>query len=92
MAARRRRVVWSPSNGVGVFVGAEGVDEVTFTPVVLDEGTEGPSFFETRGYPEVAEGELGQAILSRLIDLSSPYGTMIELGDGSATLRIGDQR
>lgn len=76
---------------VEVTLGAEGVDEVTFTPVVLDEGTEGPSFLETRGYPQVAEGELGQAILSRLIDFSSPYGTIIQLGDGSATLRIGDQ-
>ena len=48
--------------------------------------------FETRGYPEVAEGELGQAILSRLIDLSIPYGTTIELGDGRAKLSIGDQQ
>lgn len=78
---------------VEVSLGAEGVDEVTFTPVVLDEGTEGPSFLETRGYPEVAEGELGQAILSRLIDLSVPYGTTIKLGrDGRAKLSIGDQR
>ena len=77
---------------VEVSLSAEGVDEVTFTPVVLDEGTEGPGFLETRGYPELAEGELGLAILGRLIDLSSPYGTMIALGDGSAALRIGDQR
>jgi poly-gamma-glutamate synthesis protein (capsule biosynthesis protein) len=77
---------------VEVSLGAEGMDEVTFTPVVLDKGTEGPLFLETRGYPEVAEGELGQAILSRLIDLSIPYGTTIELGDGRAKLSIGDQR
>ena len=71
---------------------AEGWDEVTFTPVVLNsEGVEGPMFFETRGYPEVAVGERGQDILRRLIDLSSIYGTMVELGDGRATLRIGDQ-
>ncbi|NIM51420.1 MAG: capsule biosynthesis protein CapA [Gemmatimonadales bacterium] len=70
---------------------AEGVDEVTFTPVVLDEGTEGPSFLETRGYPEVAEGELGQAILSRLIELSVPYGTTIQLQGDRAKLRIDDQ-
>lgn len=77
---------------VEVSIAAEGWDEVTFTPVVLNsEGVEGPSFFETRGYPEVAVGVLGQDILRRLIDLSSPYGTMIELGDGKATLRIGDQ-
>jgi poly-gamma-glutamate capsule biosynthesis protein CapA/YwtB (metallophosphatase superfamily) len=77
---------------VEVSLGAEGVEEVTFTPLVLDEGTEGPRLFETRGYPEVAGGELGQAILSRVMDLSVPYGTTIELEDGSATLRIGDQR
>jgi len=76
---------------VEVSLGAEGVDEVTFTPVVLDKGTEGPSFLETRGYPEVAEGALGQAILRRLIDLSIPYGTTMELVEGSAKLRIGDE-
>ena len=74
---------------VEVPLGAEGVDEVTFTPVVLDKGPEGPSFLETRGYPEVAEGELGQAILRRLLDLSIPYGTTIELVDGRARLKIG---
>lgn len=72
---------------VEVWLGAAGVEEVTFTPVVLNEGTEGPGFLETRGYPEVAQGELGQAILGRLIDLSVSYGTTIELGDGRATLR-----
>ena len=73
---------------VEVAFGSEGAEEVTFTPVVLDEGTEGPGFFETRGIPEVAEGQLGQGILRRLIDLSDPYGTKIELRDGSATLTI----
>ena len=73
---------------VEVAFGAQGAEEVTFTPVVLDEGTEGPGFLETRGIPKVAEGQLGQGILRRLIDLSDPYGTKIELGDGSATLTI----
>jgi poly-gamma-glutamate synthesis protein (capsule biosynthesis protein) len=73
---------------VEVSLGAEGVDEVSFTPVVLDEGMEGPTFFETRGYPEVAAGPLGQAILSRLIEMSNAYGTAIELVDGSAALRV----
>ncbi len=73
---------------VEVWLGAAGVDEVTFTPVVLNEGTEGPRFLETRGYPEVAQGELGQTILNRLIDLSVSYGTTIKLGDGRATLRL----
>ncbi len=73
---------------VEVSLGPGGVDEVVFTPLVLDEGTEGPSFLETRGYPEVADSEAGQAILSRLIDLSAPYGTEVELGDGRATLKV----
>ncbi len=77
---------------VQVSFAAEGWDEVTFTPVVLNsEGVERTMFFETRGYPEVALGERGKGILRRLIDLSSIYGTIIELGDGRATLRIGDQ-
>ena len=76
---------------VEVSLGAEGVEEVVFTPVVLHEGMEGPLFLETRGYPEVAEGEVGQAILNRLIDLSAPYGTKIELGEGRATIRIPGQ-
>lgn len=65
-----------------------GVIEVTFTPVALDPGTEGPLFFETRGYPEVAVGALGASILSRLLDLSAAYGTSLELVDGKAVLRI----
>ena len=73
---------------VKVSFATEGWDEVTFIPVALNsEGVEGPSFFETRGYPEVALGEPGQDILRRLADLSSRYGTTIELGDGRATLR-----
>ena len=74
-----------------VSLGAQGVDRVIFTPVVLDIGTEGPHFLETRGYPEVAEGELGQAILDRLSDLSSVYGTAFEFKDGRAKLSIGGQ-
>ena len=65
-----------------------GVIEVTFTPVALDPGTEGPLFFETRGYPEVAVGAVGESILSRLLDLSAAYGTSLELVDGKAVLRI----
>jgi len=71
-----------------VLLDERGAIEVTFTPVVLDRGSEGPLFFETRGYPEVAEGEAGEFILARLIELSVPYGTALELVDGTATLQV----
>lgn len=76
---------------VEVSLSDAGLEEVKFTPLVLDEGTAGPNFLETRGYPEVAEGELGQAILQRLSELSLPYGTMIELVGGHATLRLDEE-
>jgi poly-gamma-glutamate synthesis protein (capsule biosynthesis protein) len=69
-----------------------GVAEVSFVPIVLNPGTEGPLFLETRGYPEVADGETGAAILKRLLDLSARYGTMIELDAGKATLRLGQPK
>ena len=71
-----------------VSLDAAGVREVSFFPIALDPGEEGPLFLETRGYPEVVTGQLGQSILHRLIELSAPYATSIELVDGLATLRI----
>lgn len=71
-----------------VLLDERGAIEVTFTPVVLDRGSEGPLFFETRGYPEVADDEVGELILERLRELSLPYGTALELGDGTATLQV----
>lgn len=75
-----------------VLVEVGGVVDVTFTPIVLDPGSEGPLFFETRGYPEVAAGEIADSILQRLVDLSVPYGTRLEVTDGTATLRLREQR
>ena len=71
-----------------VLLDEQGAIEVTFTPVVLDRGSEGPLFFETRGYPEGVEGEVGELILARLLELSVPYGTTLELVDGKAVLRL----
>ena len=71
-----------------VLVDDRGATDVTFTPVVLDPGSEGPLFFETRGYPEVASGEVGELILARLLELSVPYGTTLELVGGKAMLRM----
>ncbi len=70
----------------------EGVDRVEFTPVALDPGRDGHRFLETRGYPEVAVGEVGQSILGRLAELSRPYGTTIALTEGHGTLEIDGRR
>jgi poly-gamma-glutamate capsule biosynthesis protein CapA/YwtB (metallophosphatase superfamily) len=79
--------VWE-SAIVEVSIGADGVRDATFTPIALNEqGTEGDLFFETRGVPEVARGELGASILERLVDLSRPFGTAIEVRDGKAHWR-----
>lgn len=78
--------VWE-SVVVTLSVGADGVREAAFVPVVLNEGTPGELFFETRGYPEVAEGDAGAAILERLAALSAEYGTRLEIRDGRAHWR-----
>lgn len=65
-------------------IGRDGVREAVFTPVVLDEGEPGDLFFETRGYPEVARGQLGASILRRLAELSAGYGTLLDIGEGRA--------
>jgi poly-gamma-glutamate synthesis protein (capsule biosynthesis protein) len=74
-----------------VLMERRGAIEVTFTPVVLDRGSEGPLFFETRGYPKVSEPEVGDAILRRLRALSLSYGTVLELAGGKATLQIRER-
>ncbi len=74
-----------------VVIGDEGVKEVTFTPVVLDSGEQGPLFLETRGFPEVADAETGRSILDRLIGLSAPYETSFHLSGGRATLLLSEQ-
>ena len=75
--------VWQ-SAVVTLTIGRGGVREAVFTPVVLDEGAPGDFFFQTRGYPEVAEGETGESILRRLAELSVGYGTLLDVRDGRA--------
>ena len=65
-------------------IGRDGVGEAAFTPILLDEGSEGEFFLERRGYPEVATGDLGQSILERLAALSADYGTRLDVRDGRA--------
>lgn len=74
---------------VEVSLDANGLDEVLFTPIVLDPGTEGPVFLETRGFPKVATQQQGHEILTRLLELSRPYATRMEIDAGQARLRLG---
>jgi len=80
------REVWE-SVVVTLSLGADGVRAAAFVPVVFNEGTPGELFFETRGYPEVADGDAGSAILERLAELSAEYGTRLEIEDGRAHWR-----
>lgn len=81
-------------------VGEDGVRGAAFVPIVLDEGTPGELFFETRGYPEVAAADggaggaagardPGAAILERLVEMSAAYGTALEIREGQAYWRAG---
>ena len=65
-------------------ISSHGVDEATFTPVGLDEGSEGEFFLERRGYPEVATGETAESVLTRLAGLSATRGTELEIRYGRA--------
>jgi hypothetical protein len=53
------------------------------TPLVLNEGQEGPQFLETRGYPALAKGKDAQVILGALAEKSRKYGTFIQVEKGS---------
>lgn len=79
--------VWQ-SSIVEVSLDAGGVRNASFVPIVLDPGEEGPLFLETRGYPETAEGELADAIVGRLVELSNRYGTDIAIEEGIARLQV----
>ncbi len=62
--------------------------EVDFVPIVLDEGTPGPDFLQSRGVPEVAEGRLAEDIISRLATLSAEWGTQLVVDQGRARLTL----
>lgn len=84
------RDVWESLVAIVEFSGGRPTD-VEFVPLVLDEGTQGADFLQRRGLPEVAEGELGREILSRLVTLSSAWGTPLVITEGRAHLVLGGE-
>jgi len=81
------RDVWESVVATVTFDGVEP-SRVEFTPLVLDEGTPGDNFLESRGVPEVAEGPLASSILERLVRLSAVHGTVINVTGERAVLDL----
>ena len=58
-------------------------------PVALNEaGDEGADFLATRGRPRLATGEQARAVMERLRSISTPYGTVLEIGAGYAEIKV----
>lgn len=60
---------------------ADGVQGVTFTPVILNEVGVEPHPLPTRGQPEIATGELGVGILKRLQAMSGDAADIVIEGE-----------
>lgn len=67
---------------------ADGLKEVVFTPLLLNEIGAGQNFLETRGLPEVAAGEEAASILSTLKRLSGSYGDRMVVDGERARLAL----
>jgi poly-gamma-glutamate capsule biosynthesis protein CapA/YwtB (metallophosphatase superfamily) len=57
------------------------------TPDVHDEHTNN-RFLQTRGLPRPASGEQARYILERLAELSRPFGTNIDIRNGTAAIKL----
>ena len=64
---------------VNISLDSSNEKKVRFIPLVIDEGENGPNFLQKRGYPKVAQGLQGKAILNNLSKLSLPFGTDIRI-------------
>ena len=63
---------------------------ISLTPLQLNAvGLGGPGDLTTRGRPSLARGPAADAILDRLAELSRPFGTVLERGEGTAVIRAG---
>ncbi len=74
------------------------LQSVTFRPLVLNKIGEGTPdvhdehtnnlFLQTRGLPRPASGEQANYILERLDGLSRPFGTKMDIRNGTATIEL----
>jgi hypothetical protein len=73
---------------------------ITFSPIILNAIGEGQpdahdphtnnEFLDTRGLPSVATGAKARYILERLVALSAPFGTSIEVTGEIARISLGN--
>jgi poly-gamma-glutamate synthesis protein (capsule biosynthesis protein) len=62
---------------------------IKLIPIVLNEiGKNGDLFYKTRGAPLFAGGEIANAILKKIAELSSTYMTNINIGNNYAELNL----
>jgi poly-gamma-glutamate synthesis protein (capsule biosynthesis protein) len=74
------------------------LQSVTFRPIALNKIGEGQPdvhdehtnnlFLQTRGLPKPATGEQANYILERLVDLSRPFGTKIQIKGDTAEIEL----
>jgi poly-gamma-glutamate synthesis protein (capsule biosynthesis protein) len=57
-------------------------------PIMLNEGTPGEQFLQTRGAPRIATGEQGTSILGRFSRLCSALGTEINIVGDHAQIQV----
>jgi poly-gamma-glutamate capsule biosynthesis protein CapA/YwtB (metallophosphatase superfamily) len=48
-------------------------------------------FLHTRGLPSAAEGAQARYILERVAEFSKPFGTRVVIGDGAASIELGER-
>lgn len=84
------RDVWE-SVVVRMTLGADGGQKIRLVPITLDEGTAGELFVQTRGLPRRASAEQGEAILRRLVGLSTVFGTQIAIVDGEGQVVVPER-
>ncbi len=67
-------------------IGRDTVSDVRMTPIVMGQGTPGPTFLEGRGFPEMASADTARRILERLATMSVIDGTTLGIRDGVGVL------
>jgi poly-gamma-glutamate capsule biosynthesis protein CapA/YwtB (metallophosphatase superfamily) len=76
----------------------KNLKSITFQPIVMNKIGQGQPdtqdehtnnlYLRTRGLPKLATGDQARYILQRLADLSSPFGTKVEVKDDTAEIKL----